>query len=157
MTKQIPLSQGKVAIVDDELYDYLAQWKWSVTLNRNRYYARRTDWKTKKKIYMHRLIANVPSGLMVDHINDDSLDNRRENLRVCTNAQNLVNTGKPKSNTSGFKGVSWSKFAKKYQAYISKNGKRFHLGYFDDNTTAALAYDYAAIELHGPFAKTNII
>ncbi len=152
--KEIPLTKGKVAFVDDDLYEFLMQWKWS-TLENDHYYAVRTD-KFNKMILMHRVVMNAPKGTKVDHRNSsETLDNRRENLRLCTNSQNTCNSKKRSDNTSGYKGVTWSKVSQKYQAGITKDGQRYHLGLFIDPKDAALAYDAKAHELHGEFARTN--
>ena len=91
-----------------------------------------------------------------DHKNNQPLDNRKENLRLCTNQENAFNSSKPRNNTSGAKGVSWNKRDRKYEAYISC-GKRRNLGMFTDLIEAAKAYNAAALELFGEFAKINDI
>lgn len=148
--KQIPLTQGKVAIVDDADFEYFNQVKWSAVKARDNWYAIRGNGTS-----MHREIMNAPSGMMIDHINGNGLDNRRENLRLCTNAENLRNRGKTKSNTSGYKGVTWHKGDGKYRAQMTYKGKVFHIGCFDNPVAAARAYDEKARELHGAFARTN--
>ena len=109
---------------------------------------------------MHRLIMNTPKGMHTDHINGNPLDNRKENLRICTPAQNSRNRRKNKNNKSGFKGVkrccgSWYEGTIKWMASINFEGKRMHLGVYDIPEEAARAYDAKAIELHGEFAQTN--
>ncbi len=158
MAKTIPLTQGKVAIVSNEDYEYLSQWKWSF----HGKYAHRSEWikgGKGKQIhhYMHRQLMNVPKGLDTDHINGDKLDNRRENLRVCSRSQNNANMTKPSHNTSGFRGVSWDKRAKKWQARINKNGKLQYCARFEDKLSAAKAYNDKFFELYGNYAKLNII
>jgi flagellar basal body rod protein FlgC len=106
---------------------------------------------------MHRLIMNTPDGMDTDHINSNGLDNRRQNLRICTHAENLANRKKQISNTSGYKGVSWDKSCKKWAANISICGKYKKLGRFTDLVEAARAYDAAAKEVYGEFAKPNFI
>jgi len=91
----------------------------------------------------------------IDHINGKTDDNRWSNLRICTQSQNKANSGKHKNNTSGYKGVCWRKDNKKWTAGICHEGKRFHLGFFDDKEDAAMAYNKAAVELHGEFYHTN--
>lgn len=157
-TKEIPLSKGKVAIVDAADYEWLNQWKWSASENRSgTWYARRSLGTRDEQhtLMMHRAILNVQSKLHVDHINGNGLDNRRFNLRLCTPAQNQYNRGICANNTSGFKGVYWVKGHEKWQAQIHVNGKHYHLGFFDTAEAAAYAYDTAALELHGEFAKLN--
>jgi formate-dependent nitrite reductase cytochrome c552 subunit len=107
---------------------------------------------------MHRLIINNNDSKMhTDHKNNNPLDNRRENLRICTNSQNQMNTKVQINNTSGFKGVVWNKIAKKWVAQIKLNNKLKNLGYYINIKDAARAYNAAAIKLHGEFAKLNEI
>ena len=154
--KEIQLTQGKVALVDDEDYEYLNQFKWHVS---NDNYARRTIYKDKlyKALFMHREIMKVSKGLLVDHINGNSLDNRKLNLRICTNSQNLMNRGKNKNNTSGYKGVRLINSNKKWRAQIQYKKIFYHLGCFEKRIDAAKAYNEAAIKFHGEFANLNKI
>ena len=154
--KEIQLTQGKVALVDDEDYEYLNQWKWHVS---NGNYARRTiyNFKLCKALFMHREIMKVSKGLLVDHINGNSLDNRKLNLRICTNSQNLRNRLKNINNTSGYKGVRLINSTKKWRAQIWLNSKYYHLGLFNNIKDAARAYNAAAIKYHGEFANLNKI
>jgi len=149
----IPLTQGKFAIVDAEDYDWLNMYKWCVSKKRYNFYAcRRTR---GKKIFMHRLITNAPEGMLVDHINGISLNNRRSNLRICTIAQNNRNSRPWRRSTSKYKGVSWCQAAGKWRARIRPNRKQMHLGCFDNEIKAARAYDKKAKELFGEFAYLN--
>ncbi len=104
------------------------------------------------KIYMHTYITRLD---YVDHINMDTRDNRRCNLRLATQSQNLCNVGRKVTNTSGYKGVSLHKASGRWQATIVKNRRQHHLGLYDTAREAALAYDRAALQLHGEFARTN--
>jgi hypothetical protein len=112
-------------------------------------------------IYMHRLILGVPDGVQVDHINGDGLDNRRSNLRPCDGAQNSHNSRKyrgsylGKPTTSRYKGVSWFDRDKNWRTQISVNGRNTHVGYFDTEVEAALAYNRKEIETFGGFARCN--
>lgn len=157
MTKEIPLTQGKVAIVDNDVYEWASQWKWYAQKHRNTYYVRRGVWQTGKvlSVNLHREIMNAPKGVQVDHINGDGLDNRRSNLRLATNTENSCNQSKQSNNTSGFKGVYWHKVVKKWQVCIRKNYHLIYIGYYNTPEEAALAYDKAALEHFGEFAKTN--
>ena len=155
--KRKPLTQGKYATVDDADYEALSRFKWYF----NNGYARRN----KKPrgvglLHMHRVIANTPNGMFTDHINGNKLDNRRENLRVCTHSLNKANRGKPKNNTSGFKGVFYQKDhrrKKPWTAHITVKRKSIALGYFSTKHEAALAYNKAAKELFGEFARPNVL
>ncbi len=98
-----------------------------------------------------------PDGKQVDHINGNPLDNRRENLRICENAENNRNKGLTKASTSGYKGVSLYKRSGTWRAYIVTNYKQKHLGTFDNPIDAAKAYNVAAIKFHGEFARLNDI
>jgi hypothetical protein len=156
MAKEIPLTQGKTAIVDDADYDWINQWKWIAHRDGKKWYADRTEngLLGPKTIKMHRLILGNTSK-ETDHINGNGLDNRRSNLRECSTSENQRNKSKRDSNTSGYKGVSFNKFAKKFHAQIRVNGRRIHLGYFRTAEEAAIAYDDAAKIYHGNFANVN--
>lgn len=159
--KTIPLSQGKFAILDDEHYDYLNQWKWHTHNSRGKLYAARwgywsiNDTERKTRVMMHREIAGI-TGLQVDHINGDSLDNRSENLRPATMSQNQMNQKIHQASRSGFKGVRETS-ADRFQARITINGKYLCIGTFPTKTDAALAYNKAATELFGDRACLNQI
>lgn len=150
--KTIRLNDGYEAIVDDEDFTFLSQWSWSYD---GKGYARRNEQMPdgrQRTIRMHRVIMGSPPG-DVDHINRNSLDNRRENLRAVTHTQNLFNSGAHKNNTSGFKGVSFSNRDRKWRAEIRIGaGRRLSLGYFDTAQDAAAAYAKAAAQHHGEFA-----
>ena len=105
------------------------------------------------KLMLHRVILNAPPGVKVDHRNRNTLDNRRENLRLATNKGNCQNRSKMRNNTSGFKGVSWDK--DKWRAVIHTDGKWIRLGRFEDPEIAAHAYDEAAQRFYGEFAAGN--
>lgn len=153
---QIKLSSDKVALVDDEDFEYLSQFKW---YDAHGYAARNYFIKGKHiHVSMHReILGNIPSNVQTDHINGNKLDNRRENLRLCNNAQNNQNKGLTKDNTTGFKGLRWYKPSKRWQVRIAVYGKQIHLGYFKDITKAVKTYNTAAKKYHGEFAYQNII
>jgi hypothetical protein len=111
--------------------------------------------RRQTNLFIHQLIMNTPKGMETDHINGKPLDNRKENLRICTRAENGRNRGYPKNNTSGFKGVYWHKGGKKWCAQIAHNKKRIYIGCFKDKEEAARAYDAKAKELFGEFARLN--
>ena len=159
MSKSISLTRGKSTIVDDGDFEWLNQFKWYAVKAGKTFYAVRAVrvGLKQKKVFMHRFILGLDFGdqRQGDHINMDGLDNRRSNLRIATHAQNQRNGRKQANNKSGYKGVSWSNERGKWYAKIKVNGKKKHLGYFDDPEEAGRAYDYAARELHGEFANTN--
>mgnify|MGYP004571031835 CR=1 FL=1 len=103
---------------------------------------------------LHRYVLNVSDGY-IDHINNVRVDNRKENLRICTCQENARNRGPQKNNQTGYKGVSFDKSRSKYEAKIKSGDKHYHLGRFGTAEEAAHAYDRKAIELHGKFAKLN--
>jgi hypothetical protein len=152
--KLIPVTQRKFAIVDTEDYGWLNKYKWFVFCQNPTCYAGRTGVNSNRHILMHREILNCPPDLVVDHINHNGLDNRKQNLRICTRSQNNRNR-RPQGKTSRYKGVCRDKRRDKFVARIYLNGKQIHLGYFDDEIAAAKAYDKAARELFGQFAYLN--
>lgn len=124
--KKIKLTRGKFALVDDEDFEFLNQWKWC--LRNSGRYAGRCDYKNNKWILMHRVINNTPVGMETDHINRNKLDNRRSNLRSVTGCQNMMNVGVPSNNVSGYRGVSWDNKHKKWMAQIVVEWKSIWLG-----------------------------
>ena len=150
--KEIKLTQGKVALVDDADYEWLSQWKW--TYGGYAFRMIRDGTRKQRMIYMHRVIMDAQPGEQVDHINRDGLDNRRENLRLCSSSQNNGNQRKTRG-SSRFKGVSWHKEGRKWQTGIKLHGTQRHLGLFTDEVEAAHAYDDAAREKFGEFARVN--
>ena len=157
--KTIPLTQGKYAIVDDVDFEWLSQWKWCANKDRNTWYAVRTMHKDEKqiKIMMHREILGLKhgDGMDTDHKDGDGLNNRRENLRTATHAQNMYNQ-RIRKGTSQFKSVHWNRCAAKWCAQIRVNNRLIYLGYFVSEIEAGLAYDMAAQKYFGEFAKLNV-
>ncbi len=149
----IPLTRGQFAIVDAEDYPQLSQYTWFAEGTPKNYYAVRKQ--NGKSIKMHRQITNAPDHLVVDHIDHSGLNNRNENLRPCTFAQNCRNLRSTAKKTSKYKGVYWHKGQKKWAAQITSNKKSHHLGYFSNETDAAHAYDKAARKFHGKYAALN--
>lgn len=155
--KLIPLTQGQFAMVDDEDYEGVAQFKWYAKRYPRTWYAMRGTGKDVNGsviiLRMHHFILG--SRNMVDHRDHDGLNNQKFNLRHCTQAQNLQNTIAPRNNKSGYKGVYQHSNGKAWIANISSGDKCKYLGIFYDPVEAAKAYDRAAIEKWGEFANPN--
>lgn len=153
MAKQIPLTQGQFAIVDDEDFERLNQHKWYF----NQGYAVHCVGKRPnyKQILMHREIMKPLPGFQIDHINHKKLDNRRINLRICNNSENSRNRAHLQKSSSKYKGVTWHKKDKRWIAQIKICGKQKRIGAFKDEAKAARAYNKKAIELFGKFARLN--
>ena len=154
LVKPIFLTQGQIALVDNEDFDYLNQFNWAAQYNTKTksYYAIRSkccgyfDGKQKKKtLRMHRLIMDAEKGIEIDHINHDTLDNRKENLRIVTTRQN--NQNRSGNFSSKYPGVSWNKRENKWRSYIRIGDKQKHLGYFKDEDKAFQAYKNALSNL----------
>lgn len=159
--KYIQLTQNQQALVDDEDFERLSKYKWHFN---KKNYARTNiydkDLKKETSIGMHQMIMNTPKGMVTDHINGNGLDNRKENLRICTQANNLANKSKQSNGfTSIYKGVrmrtdrpgNW----RKWTAAVKKGITRIHAGSFYTEIEAAKAYDEVAKKIHGEFAKLN--
>lgn len=164
-TIEIQLTKGQVAIIDIDDAD-LAELQWSALGSGVRgglpyFVATRASKMGGKRAtqYMHRVImervlgCSLASDEQVDHIDGDSLNNRRANLRKATNAQNQANRGAQANNTSGYKGVYWSKADRKWKAFIRVNKKMLHLGYFSKPEDAHKAYIDAAKKYFGEYAR----
>lgn len=158
MSREIVLTDGKITQVNEEDFAYLSYWSWS-TGGRNKSYVQRTETQPKRvTIFMHKVVA-ARSGLnvsgIIDHRDRNTLNNQRENLREATDSQNQGNSDTPVNNTSGYKGVSYKKAIRRFQAYIRIGGKLKHLGYFSTPVQAAVAYNLAAKYHFGDFAVLN--
>lgn len=159
----VPLTQGYEAIIDAADAPLVDGWRWCAIVARRAdgtvrsVYAVRNDGPRGKArlVYMHRVIAGTPDGMDTDHISGNGLDNRRENLRVATRAQNQHNRSLQSNNTSGAKGVTWSKEKGKWLAQITIREKNRSLGYFQTIEDASAAYAAASAELHGEFGRTE--
>ena len=154
--KTIKLTKNKVALVDDEDFERLNQYKWKAILSCSKWYAIRSFRVNgeQKTITMHREIMNATKGVQVDHRNGDGLYNQKTNLRFCTHQQNQQNRKNPqKNNKLGIKGVRWDRNAKKFQARITIKGKQLYLGLFTVLADADQAYRVAEIKYFGEFAR----
>ena len=139
--KTIPLTQGKVALVDDCDYEKLSQHKWHARKDLNTYYAQRRICKDGKwiLIHMHREIIGTPDGMKTDHIDRDGLNNQRANLRVCTHQENMMNMRKRKDNTSGDRNVYWKKSQSRWEVLMQYKNKTYYGGEYKDKNDAIQA------------------
>lgn len=153
---ELILTKGKTTRISLEDAERVLAHKWCVTVTRKGFwYAKRKvvrpDGKATSEM-LHRFVLSAPKGLDVDHINGDTLDNRRENLRTATRSQNAINRhAKLPGKTSRFRGVSWDRHKGRWRAFVS----RLHIGYFASEDAAAKAYDEAVRRLYGRFASPN--
>jgi hypothetical protein len=156
MSKEIALSQGKVAVVDDEDFAYVSQFRWFATKGPHTWYARRKVSINGRQfgILMHRELLDAPKGILVDHIDHDGLNNLRINLRLCSQAENQHNQRPRCGGTSQFKGVFLTDQGK-WHAQLRIKDRRLHLGHHATEEAAARAYDAAAREIFGMFASLN--
>ena len=163
--REIPLTKGYTAVVDDEDYERVSRRKWCASVTHRKdgsikgvYAQRRVSLGGGGSAIqlLHRFIAGITdSKVQVDHVDHDGLNNRRENLRAATNTQNSRNSRLSANNTSGFKGVTWEKSRGLWQAQIYIAGRNYVLGHFASAQLAAVAYDTAACDHFGEFALTN--
>ncbi len=152
--RHIRLNKGFVVMVDNRDFDELSKFTWFV--NHNGYAVRAHPREHGKKrpaaIFMHRQILGVPDGLFTDHINGDTLDNRRCNLRIATKSENNINRPATKRNKLGIKGITYDANRMKFRVRIAANGQQLHLGRFNTIEEAQSAYRKAATKVHGEFA-----
>ena len=158
--KEIELTKNAMALVDDEDFEFLSKFQWVCNIQGRSCYALRiANYSDDKRhtLAMHRLIMKLQRGdaRYIDHIDGNGLNNQKENLRVVTKAQNGWNQGVRKSNSSGYKGVSWHKGMGKWQAKIRCKGEIHYLGFFEIKKEAATAYNNGAIKYHGEHARLN--
>lgn len=146
--KTIKLTRGHKTIVDAWNYESLSKFKW----REHNGYAKKSIHKSRYHVAMHRVLLWAPPGYEIDHINGNGLDNRLENLRIVTHAQNIRNM-KPRSK---YKGVHWNTKNKKWISQIGINGGRTYLGSFNTQKEAAKAYDQKAKEVFGEYARLNL-
>lgn len=158
---ELKLTNGHVTIIDDDDFEKVSKYRWCANkMGKNKIYACRSIYVEKGKtkvISLHRFILGVEdSQLQIDHINGDSLDNRKENLRVCTGVENRLNRNKTVQNTSGYKGV-FKTYNNRWRAQIGWKNKKLYLGSYKTKEEAALAYNKKAVELFGEYANLNVV
>jgi hypothetical protein len=153
MSKQIQLNDNKFTIVDDCDYETLTQYHWFITPDGCNPYACASE--SGRHLRMHRLIMNATEGQIVDHINGDTLDNRRSNLRVVTPSQNAMNRRRRSDNASGCVGVSYISTKQRWFAYITVDGKKKILGQFQEKEDAISARKNAEKIVFGEFARPD--
>jgi hypothetical protein len=156
--RKIYLGESEWVILDPQDYYTFANFKWSLGGNGKKFYCVRgvkNEIGEIKIVRLHRQIIEAPDGLLVDHRNGNGLDNRRTNLRIATQSQNMQNRQKRKNSTSRFIGVWFVKNKNLWESRITYQGKRLWLGRFKSEISAAHAYDSAAKKYHGEFARLN--
>ena len=150
--KEIKLSNGMIAYVDTEDYDYISSFNWQAQKSNHTYYASRKN--GKGRVMMHRQLMNTPKGKVCDHKDRNGLNNTKLNLRNCTHAENCRNNTIGNNFTSKYHGV-FKIHDNRFRSYINVYGKRTYIGYFKTEELAAMAYNKKALELHGEFATIN--
>jgi hypothetical protein len=161
MARKIKLTQGRIAIVDDADFAFLNQWSWQVSKKgyavRSVHLGKIAGRYKKTAAIMHRILTAAPHYLQVDHINGNKVDNRKANLRLCTNGQNKQNGAGYKNSTSKYRGVSWHSGMRQWYAQIQKDKRKYTIGWFENEVDAAKAYNRRASKLFGEFARLNEI
>lgn len=161
MAKEIILNDGSIALVDDADFTFLSQWSWQIDAKgyavRTLHLGKINGRHRKTSVRMHRLLLAAPPFFQIDHINGVKTDNRKCNLRLCTNGQNQANGASYRNSTSKYRGVSWSTVRKAWVAQIQKDKKKIMLGDFASERDAAVAYNRAAKRLFGDFCRLNAI
>lgn len=151
----VPLTKGYEAIIDAVDAHIVAPFNWCASVDHNTVYAVRGDYRggVQRFVILHRVLLGSPSGVHVDHIDGNGLNNCRQNLRLATPSQNSCNKRLPVTNTSGFKGVCWVNRSAKWQASIKMNGKQIYLGLHETPEAAHAAYIEASGRVHGEFGR----
>lgn len=148
-------SRGGFAIIDDGDYELVSKRKWHMVsrgyVKSNHYAGGGKANQMTETVSLHRFIMHPPTGVVVDHVNGDKLDNRRSNLRLCSQKNNTRNAKLSKRNTSGYKGVFWASHANLWRVRVGNK----HVGYFKNKIEGAKAYNKVAQELFGDFARLN--
>ena len=166
VVRTIPLTQGKVALVDECDYEYLMQWKWQFAQAKHQrsgyvVHSQKVGLGRWCKLQMHRVVAAriglVIGNQQIDHVDGDGLNNCRNNLRVASQSQNRANLRQYQNNTSGFKGVVWDRCRRKWVAKLQVAGRDYNCGGFENPRDAARAYNEAALKHFGEFAKLNFV
>lgn len=159
---EIQLTKGRVCLIDESDFHLVMRYSWRYSPNTKRAefgYAvttARIDGRYRRTVTMHRLLLSPPKDKQVDHINGDRLDNRRANLRLASRSQNMFNARKSSAaSTSVYKGVFWNSQKERWHAATYENGRVIHLGFFEDESLAALASDAYALKRCAEFARTN--
>lgn len=151
--KEIKLTQNKIALVDDKDFELLSKYKWCSS---NGYAITRVIGGNGKQLRMHQLIMGVSGKQIVDHKDENPLNNLRENLRIATKAQNMRNRGKQKNNTSGYKGVGWDSERGRWKVQLRANRKNI-MKRFLELKEAVEFYNQVALKYHSKFARLNTI
>lgn len=151
--KQIPLTQGKCAIIDDSDFDIVSAHKWYAIWDGWNWYAGRKHNKRQQRL--HNFLMQPPAGVIIDHRDGNGLNNQRQNLKISTYSHNVHRMRKKIAHTSKYKGVSWQKRCAKWIAQIHGKGQVVYLGLYEVEEEAAKAYDSAAERFFGEDALTN--
>jgi hypothetical protein len=160
MTVRIALGYNRYALIDHEDLERVVEYRWYYSYKGKHVRATVSMGKGSNKfktVLLHRFIMNAPDDLQVDHINEDVLDNRKQNLRLCTHGENGQNRGKQKNGKNPYKGITQNPNSKRWMAHIGYNKKHYYLGTYATPEEAARAYNEAALKHHGAFAKLNVI
>lgn len=161
--KEIKFKNGLRAFIDDEDFELVDKFTWYCEAHGRTFRSFAVKDKniegkrTRKKIFLHRFILKAEKGQIIDHIDGNALNNQRSNLRFCTHAQNIMNGPRRLGSSSKYLGVSWYKLNGKWKSQIQHNGKNFHIGTYDSEIEAALAYNVAASFAFREFARLNVV